>query len=346
MTTHKADEIKDHIWIKDIEEDNLIHGVYLVKTKRVGKTKKGTSFLSLTLGDRTGEVEAKVWERAESLSPLFREGDVIQVEGKASLYRDEIQLVLSDLSVPADPKGDPTFFLESSAKDVEEMMRALRKILRRIENHFIKSLVDRFLSDRSFINGFKRAPAAKNFHHSYLGGLLEHTLSVCEMGQYVVEHYSELDRDMLLAGAFLHDIGKIKELQFDSQIDYTDEGRLLGHVTLGVALVDEKLEELKDFPEDIALRLKHLILSHHGQFEFGSPKRPKFLEAFALHMIDDLDAKMNGLGRFMERDRKEGDWTDFNRLFDRFFLKRKIPEVQKKGEASHPEDDRQKVLFS
>ena len=346
MATQPSEDKKPHLWIKDMKEEERVHGLYLVKVKRVGTTKKGTPFLSLTLGDRTGEVEAKVWERADTLSPLFREGDVIHVEGNTSSYRNQIQVTLSNLKVPEDRKGDPDLFIESSAKDVNEMMQALRKILKGIENHFIKTLVDKFLSDRSFTNRFKRAPAAKNFHHSYLGGLLEHTLSVCQMGQYVVEHYPELDKDMLMAGAFLHDIGKIKELYFDRHIDYTDEGRLLGHVVLGVTLVDKKMEDLKDFPEELALRLKHLILSHHGQFEFGSPKRPKFLEAYALHLIDDLDAKMNGLGRFMERDRKEGDWTDFNRLFDRYFLKGKIPEAEQKGETDLPEDDRQKVLFS
>ena len=218
--------------------------------------------------------------------------------------------------------------------------------LKGIENHSIKSLIEKFLSDRHFVQRFKRAPAAKNFHHSYLGGLLEHTLSVCQMSRYIIEHYPELNRDVMLAGAFLHDIGKIKELHFERKIDYTDEGRLLGHIVLGVELMDEKLMGLKDFPRELALRLKHLILSHHGQFEFGSPKRPKFLEAYALHLIDDLDAKMNGLSRFMERDRKEGDWTDFNRLFERYFLKGKIPEVEKKGETGSSEDDRQKVLFS
>ncbi len=346
MAKYTADDKKPHLWIKDLKEEESVQGLYMVKVKRVGTTKKGTPFLSLTLGDRTGEVEAKVWERADTLSPLFSEGDVIHVEGRASSYRNQIQVTLSNLKVSEDRRGDPDLFIESSARDVKDMMRALRKILKGIENHFIKSLIDKFLSDRVFITSFKRAPAAKNFHHSYLGGLLEHTLSVCQMGRYVVEHYPELDKDMLMAGAFLHDIGKIKELHFDRQIDYTDEGRLLGHVVLGVTLVDEKLEDLKDFPEELALRLKHLIISHHGQFEFGSPKRPKFLEAYALHLIDDLDAKMNGLGRFMERDRKEGDWTDFNRLFDRYFLKGKIPEAEQKGEIGLPEDDRQKGLFS
>jgi len=159
----------------------------------------------------------------------------------------------------------------------------------------------------------------------------------------VLSHYPELDADLLLAGAFLHDIGKVRELRWDRLIDYTDEGRLIGHLTLGVTMIDERLASVEDFPEEISVRLKHLILSHHGEYEFGSPKRPKFLEAFALHLIDDLDAKINGLGRFMEKDRKEGNWTDFNRLFERYFLKGKV-QLEERTEVGC--EDRQKGLFS
>jgi len=185
-----------------------------------------------------------VWERAEAFSALFREGDVLEVAGQSSVYRNQIQLTLSNLKVPQD-KGDPALFLETTPRDIGEMMGALRKILRGIKSPPLHSLVERFLSDRHLMSLFKRAPAAKNFHHSYLGGLLEHTLSVCQMCQHVRGHYGELDGDMLISGAFLHDIGKIKELKFDYQIDYTDEGRLLGHVILGATLLEEKLEDLK-----------------------------------------------------------------------------------------------------
>jgi 3'-5' exoribonuclease len=346
MATQTTNDTRPHLWIKELKADDRVRGLYLVKVKKVGKTKKGDPFLSITLGDRTGEVEARVWDKVDALSPLFNEGDVIQVEGHSGAYRNQIQVILADIKVPKDLMWDPDLFLESSSRDVTEMIGALRGVLQEIENRHAKTLVERFLSDRQFIQRFKRAPAAKNFHHSYLGGLLEHTLSVCQVCRYVIEHYPELDKDMMLAGGFLHDIGKTKELRFDRSIDYSDEGRLLGHVVLGVAMVDEKLKDLKDFPQELAVRLKHLIISHHGQFEFGSPKRPKFLEAFALHLIDDLDAKMNGLGRFMERDRMEGDWTEFNRLFDRYFLKGKISDGNKHGESDHPEDDRQRVLFS
>jgi 3'-5' exoribonuclease len=309
-----------HIWISDIKEDDQVRGQYLVKVKRMGATRKGGSFLSLTLADRSGDLEAKVWERAEAVSRLFNEGDILEIEGYASSYRGQLQLILSALKA-VEGIDDPDLFLEVTEQDVPGMAAQLREILRGIAHTQIKALVDRFLADRKFMALFKKAPAAKSFHHSYIGGLLEHTLSVCRMARTVAEHYPDLDRDLLLAGAFLHDIGKVKELRFGGLIDYTDEGRLVGHLSLGVSMVDEKLASLPGFPEEIGFRLKHLILSHHGEYAFGSPKRPKFLEAFALHLIDDLDAKMNGLKRFMDRDRQEGNWTEFNRLFERYFLK-------------------------
>jgi len=177
------------------------------------------------------------------------------------------------------------------------------------------------MADHHFVTQFKKAPAAKNFHHSYLGGLLEHTLSVSQMAVIVSAHYPDLDSDLLLSGAILHDIGKTEELTFEPNIEYSNKGRLLGHIVLGVVMVEEKLKSLKDFPSELALRLKHLILSHHGEFDFGSPKRPKFLEAFALHLIDDMDAKINGLSRLLKDDRQEGSWTVFNKLFQRYFFK-------------------------
>ena len=342
---HNVPEQTNHQWVSDIKEDDRVQGLYLVKEKRLGSTKKGDPFISLILCDRTGEIEARVWERADELSGLFGEGDILEVEGYASSYRGQVQVTLSGLKATKEV-GDPGLFLEVSPKDITKMMASLREILRGLKNPHVKTLVDRFLSDRHFVSQFKKAPAAKNFHHSYIGGLLEHTLSVCEMALFVADHYAELDRDLLLAGAFLHDIGKIRELKFDRQIDYSDGGRLLGHLVLGVTMVDEKIAGLGNFPDEIDLRLKHLILSHHGEYEFGSPKRPKFLEAFALHLIDDLDAKIKGLGRFMEKDRQEGTWTDFNRMFERYFLKGSLKILEEKSGSGPSEDEKQKALFS
>lgn len=345
MTENPKDTHGGHLWIKDLRDGDRVAGRYLARDKRMGTTQRGDPFLTIVLTDRTGEVEAKVWEEAGRLSALFHPGDILEVDGSVGSYRGRVQVTVSGLKV-FDGEADPATFLETASRDASEMMASLRQILKEVKNPHLKSLTDRILSDKGIISLFKKAPAAKNFHHNYLGGLLEHTLSVCQMTLKVTEHYPHLDKDLLLTAAFLHDIGKIRELRSDSQIDYTDEGRLLGHLVLGVETVDDTLRGFRGFPEELLMRLKHLILSHHGQFEFGSPKRPKFLEAFALHLIDDLDAKINGLGRFMERDRREGAWTEFNRLFERYFLKRGIIPVEEEQEERGRQDERQGMLFS
>ncbi len=334
-----------HIWIKDIKEDEDISGCYLVKKKGLGTTRAGKPFLNLFLADKTGDLEGKVWDRAETLSSLFQEGHIVWIKGRTGTYRGQIQITVTEIQITSD-EMDPAVFLESTTEDIPEMMKSLRKILNRIKNSHLKDLNNRFLTDKDFISLFKKAPAAKNFHHNYLGGLLEHTLSVCELAVQVKEHYPHLDGDLLITGAFLHDIGKIREFQYDIHIDYTDEGRLMGHLVLGTLMVEEKAATLKKFPPELALRIKHLILCHHGEYEFGSPKRPKFLEGMALHLLDDLDAKVNGLGRFMEKDRQDGSWTDFNRLFGRPFLKGNIHSPEEKHPDHDPKNQQQGSLFS
>ena len=335
--------INDHLWVKDIKEDDFVNDLYLVKAKRTGQTKNGGAFLSLTLSDRTGDIEARVWENAEELGALFREGDIIQVSGRAGSYRSQIQLTLSGVALSEE--NDSSLFLETTPFDTSDMMKELKSIIRGIKNAGLRDLVNAFLSDHNFIEKFKETPAAKNFHHGYIGGLLEHTLSVCRLAGHVYEQYPELDGDLLLAGAFLHDIGKIREFTYGITIDYSDEGRLLGHLVLGVSMLEEKLAGFKKFPSETALCLKHMILSHHGEYDFGSPKRPKFLEAFVLHLIDDLDAKMNGIARFMSKDKNEGAWTDFNRMFERYLLKERPKPPEDDRVVVPDRDNRQKALF-
>ncbi|MFO7984281.1 MAG: HD domain-containing protein [Desulfatiglandaceae bacterium] len=328
-----------------MKADDRVNDCYLVTQKRLAKTKNGKPFISLTLADRTGAVEAKIWDRADVLSSRFLEGDVIEVEGIAGSYRNQLQLTVSRLKV-MEEEVDKGLFMERAPDDPAEMMRELRELLKGVSNIHLRRLIEHFLGDREFTARFQEAPAAKNFHHAYMGGLLEHTLMVCRLTLQVAEHYPYLNRDLLLTAAFVHDIGKVRELAFMPQIEYTDEGRLVGHVVLGAAMVDERLHGIKDFPEDLAVKLKHLILSHHGQYDFGSPKVPKFLEAFALHLIDDLDAKLNGLARFMDQDRKEGAWTEFNRLFGRYFLKGEL-QAGDEGAGEQPEkENAQGTLFS
>jgi len=309
-----------HLWIKDIKENAKIEGNYLVKSKSIGQTRQGKPFLTITLGDKTGTIEAKVWDRVEEISAQFKEGTIVTIAGQANTYRNQIQIQIHELKQDKSPV-DPAIFQESSPKDIPHMLSDLKTLANQIQNRHLRTLIDSFMADHHFVTRFKKAPAAKHFHHGYLGGLLEHTLSVSQMAVRVSEQYPELDCDLLLSGAILHDIGKIEELTIEPTIEYSNKGRLLGHIVLGVVMVEEKLKTLKDFPPELALRLNHLILSHHGEFDFGSPKRPKFLEAFALHLIDDMDAKIHGLGRLLKGDRQEGSWTGFNNLFQRYFYK-------------------------
>jgi 3'-5' exoribonuclease len=345
MTTAQTDTASPHLWVEAIQEEDRVSGRYLVKEKRVATTRNGKAFMSLVLADRTGDIPARVWDRAEALSGLFHEGDVIQIDGKAGSYRDQLQITVSGLELFTGTL-EPEIFIEACPEDPARMVRDIRDLLRGSQDVHLKGLVESFLYDREFMARFRKAPAAKSFHHGYLGGLLEHTLSVCRLAVHAADHYPQLNRDLLMAAAFLHDIGKVRELSYDLMIDYTDEGRLVGHVILGVAMLDEKLEGLREFPEELAVKMRHLILSHHGEYDFGSPKMPKFLEAFALHLIDDLDAKINGIGRFMERDRHEGAWTDFNRMFGRFFLKGELEPVRAPSERPETPDTRQGSLFS
>ncbi len=339
------DSSREHVWVEKIEADSRVTGCYLVKSKKLSTTRNGNPFLSLSLGDRTGEIPAKVWDQAAALSKLFHAGDVIYVAGQTATYQGQVQLTVSTLKRPAHTP-DPDVFVETSPFAAPEMMRSLKTILSQIRNEHLKALVDCFLKDRKFMALFKSAPAAKNFHHGYLGGLLEHTLSVCRLAVVTADHYPSLNKDLLIAAAFLHDVGKTQEFSWGTTIDYTDEGRLVGHIVLGITILDERMKSLESFPRELALRLRHLILSHHGQYDFGSPKEPKFPEAFALHMLDDLDAKMNGLERFMDRDRQEGSWTEYNRLFHKYLFKRPLPATPERNETAAAENHQQGMLFS
>ncbi|NLD36115.1 MAG: HD domain-containing protein [Desulfatiglans sp.] len=335
--------IDDHLWVQDIKENTPVNDIYMVRVKKAGQAKTGSTFLSLTLSDKTGDIEARVWDNAEAFSALFREGDAIAVSGKAVLYRNQVQLTLTGLT-PA-KCDDPSIFLEATPNDPLGMIKELKVIVRGIKNPDMRDLINSFLSDHIFITRFREAPAAKNFHHSYIGGLLEHTLSVCRMVKQVCMEYPELDSDLLITGAFLHDIGKIREFTFEKVVDYSDEGRLLGHLVMGVLMLEEKLAMLKRFPAETALYLKHMILSHHGEYEFGSPKKPKFVEAFVLHFVDDLDAKINGIARIIAKDKTEGSWTEFNRMFERYLLKERIKPPADESAPQPPHVGRQGTLF-
>ncbi len=310
------------VYIKDINPGDRIDDTFLVVEKNLASSQKGNPYLAIKLRDNTGDVDGRVWDNAVELNGRFKKGNIIRVQSRAISYRNVIQLSISDITPVDESLFNPADYFPSSNMDMEEMFAALMGFVETVETPPLKALLEQIFGDEDIAFAFKNAPAAKGFHHFYIGGLLEHTLSVVELLEKTAAHYLKTKRDLIIAGGMLHDIGKIKELSFSKMIDYTDEGRLIGHITLGLEIVNEKIALIEDFPEQLALELRHIILSHHGALEYGSPKRPKTLEALIVNFIDDLDAKVNAFQTSIESSTdKESDWTPFHRLLERFIYK-------------------------
>lgn len=306
-------------FIKDIREKEHVTGTFLVTRKESGVSKNGKAYLTLKIMDSTGELEARVWDEAEELGRKFQKNDVVNLKGFAVAYQGGVQVNISAISALKEGDYSIRDFLPASRKDPKKMMEELDRIISSIKDVHVKALLDSIFDDRELRASFMDAPAAKTMHHPYLGGLLEHVLSICGLADKAVEHYgSVINRDLLIAGAILHDIGKIYELSFKRSFDYTDEGRLIGHITLGVELIDKKIAGMKGFPRELAVMLKHMLLSHHGHLEFGSPKRPKTIEALMLYYLDDLDAKINAIMTLKDNSRDGEPWTPYQKLFERY----------------------------
>jgi 3'-5' exoribonuclease len=309
------------VFVKDISAGDKVRDVFLVTGKNLAVSQKGNPYLSLRLRDRTGEVEGRVWENALSVSERFEKGDIIEVQARVVSFRNELQLSIFECLPVDDFHINPADFSPASPYDIDEMFNALGSIMSTVENPSLRKLLETTFADDYIAGAFKRAPAAKGFHHAYIGGLLEHTLSVVRLLDLISSHYEGVNRDLLIAGGTLHDIGKIDELSFATIIDYTDEGRLVGHIVRGVEIIDRIIQQLSDFPEQLALELRHILLSHHGLLEFGSPKRPKTLEALMVNFADDLDAKMNAFQYHMNESADDSSWTTYHRLLERYIYK-------------------------
>lgn len=308
--------------ISDIRERDQITEVFLVKEKTLAMAKNGKPYMNLRLMDRSGEMEAKIWDDVERLDACFSRDDFVRVTAKASTYLGKMQLVISSLVRVDDDSVDLSDFLPRSSRDPREMDDEFTRVIQSLSNPHLRKLMELFAADTDFMQGYRTAPAAKGMHHVYLGGLMEHSLSVVRLIDLIAPLYPRLDRDLLVVGALLHDAGKVREMSFRRSFDYTDEGRLLGHITIGVEMIGDKAREIEGFPPRLGMLLKHLIISHHGEYEYGSPKRPKTLEAIALNFLDDLDAKMNGVATHMDRDEPAGsEWTAYHRLYDRYFYR-------------------------
>ena len=309
-------------FVADIKDRDPVTAVFLVKEKIMAMAKNGKPYMNLRLMDKSGEVDAKIWDNVDALDKLFERDDFVQVRGKASVYLNKMQVVVAEITRIAEEEVNLADFLPKSTRDDNDMLRELDAVVAAIVDPHLKSLMETFLADEPLMAKYRTAPAAKGMHHVFLGGLLEHSLSVVRLVKTIVPLYEGINEDLLVVGALLHDVGKIHEMSYERAFDYTDEGKLLGHITIGVELVEDKIRMVEGFPRELSMLLKHMLLSHHGQYEYGSPKRPKTVEATILNYLDDMDSKINGIQSHIARESAGSSrWTSHHRLYDRYFFK-------------------------
>jgi 3'-5' exoribonuclease len=281
----------------------------LAKQQRT--TKQSKAYLNLTLGDKTGQIEARVWELNDPrIAKEFDRGDIVKVRGSVSRYEERTQLKVDQLRKAQAGEADKLDMLPATTRDVGELWAQLESAVKSLANPDLKRLLEALLGDAALAQAYREAPAARQLHHAWLGGLLEHVVSLLGLADRVAAHYPLLDRDLLVTGVILHDIGKIRELEWETGFDYTVEGVLLGHIQIGVDLVEKTIAALPDFPPRLRTLVLHMILSHHGKLEFGSPKLPMIPEAVVLNFIDDLDAKMQAMASEYEKSAREGRAPD------------------------------------
>ena len=309
------------VFAKDIKPGDKVKTLFLVAEKNLAVSQKGKPYLSLRLRDRSGDVEGRVWEDATAIGERFQKGDLIEVQARAVSFRDELQLSIFDCLPVTGTDLNPADYSPASRFDIDEMFASLIAITDTIETPALRHLLREFFADKEITHAFKYTPAAKGFHHAYVGGLLEHTLSMVRLLDLMSHHYEGINRDLLITGGILHDIGKIVELSSGAVTEYTDEGRLVGHIVLGAEMTNRMIQRISGFPKQLALELRHILLSHHGVLEFGSPKRPKTLEALMVSHVDDMDAKMNAFQLHMEGSADEASWTSYHRLLDRYLYR-------------------------
>ncbi len=314
-------------FVDDLNEGEMIQDVFLVKQSLLKTSRSGNYYLDMTLSDRSGSVNAKFWDASRQLYESFSPDDIILVRANVETYQGKMQLIVSHLKEVKEEDIELADFLPASEHDPKEMLAEFTRLLGKVKGPALAKLLDAIFGDKEFMAAFARCPAAVSMHHAYIGGLLEHTIGVARMAVGVLENYPQLDRDLLITGALLHDVGKVEEIEHRRAFRYSDRGSLLGHLVIGAGIVRDKASQIKAFPEDVLMQVEHLILSHHGQYEFGSPKLPMTAEAMALHYLDNLDAKMQA---FREAQPADGNWTDKQWMFDgrRLYIPRSREEAE------------------
>src|SRR6267378_1133341 len=323
------------------QENKVITSTFVVVSKQVKPKKTGEPYLALTLGDRSGQIEAKMWDNVEEFMDLFEQDDFLKIKGLINKYKNRFQLTIHKLRRMQDTEIDFSDYLPKTSKDIGELWRTLTDFVATFENPDLKALVELFLSDSEIAERYRNAPAAKSLHHAYIGGLLDHVVSLFRSCDLLSRNYPQVNRDLLLTGAFLHDIGKIQELTYNRAFSYSTRGQLLGHMIIELEMLQAKLAKLPGFPDELKTLLEHMIISHHGQYDFGSPKLPMFPEALMLHYLDDLDSKMEAMRAHFEREALlEGPWTSYNASLGRPLLdSRKFMQGEKAAAAKTSTED-------
>ncbi len=336
-------------FIEDLGEGESFDDLLMVKNVRLGETRAGKPYLLLTLGDRSGEISGPVWENVETQKNICVPGAVVQVRGLVQTYNEKLQLKIDTVSAADDHVYDKAAFVASSPRGPEAMRDELKGLINTVQNRYLSALLERIFLHSSAGRIYHQSPAAKGIHHAYMGGLLEHSLSMAHVCLMLAGHYEGIDADLLVAGALLHDIGKTVELQQTTGvIDYTDMGRLKGHLVIGCEMIGREAAQINNFPEDLLAQLQHLVLSHHGRQEFGSPVVPMTAEAILLSFIDDMDAKMNLVEQLRRKVKTEGmQWSDYQRSLERYLFLKPLADRPRDTPVSsrEPAPGKQRSLF-
>ena len=306
-------------FIEAIKEYDDINEVYMVTSKQKGTTKSGKPFITIELTDKSGKIEGKIWNNAEDLWPLFDAGDLVSITAKTTSFKNKLQLKIDNITKCENPLNLSDFIISSRFDEVN-MENELKELVSNISNKWLNQLALKFISEKELFLKFLNAPASKNIHHNFRCGLLEHTLGCVKLASIVGELYPHLDKDLLIIGALFHDIGKTIELSKGPAIDYTLKGRLLGHIVIGTDIIQKLCEKIDGFPEELETLVKHMIIAHHGELEYGSPQVPQIAESFILHYIDQIDSKQETIRTICDKI-EPGAWSDYNRPLERFLLK-------------------------
>jgi 3'-5' exoribonuclease len=316
-------------------ENKVITSSFVVVAKQIKPKKTGEPYLALTLADRSGQIEAKMWDNVEEALDTFEQDDFLKVKGLINKYKQRFQLTIHKLRKLGESEIDFADYLPKTTKDIDQLWQTLADFVATFQNPHLKSLVQGFMADPEIAAAYRQAPAAKTLHHAYIGGLLDHVVSLFRSCDLLCTNYPQINRDLLLTGAFLHDIGKIHELTYNRSFSYTNRGQLLGHMIIELEMLQAKLALVPGFPDELKTLVEHLIISHHGAYEFGSPKLPMFPEALMLHYLDDLDSKMEAMRSQFEREAGlDNPWTSYNASLGHPLLNTEKFLSQKKSSAS------------